>query len=689
MKNKLLAIILGIVFFIIGLITLPHYGINWDTINHLPRGQSYLHYFLTGKKDFSDMDSYVSYWQDPDNLGISSNLERETVSKRSFYQSDATTFNYFMEKDGDGHPPLSDIISSFFNYLLFNKLKVVNDIDSYRVYGLFLSAFLIGLIYYWSSSVYGPLAGTVSVLSLSLYPLFWSESHFNTEKDIPETVFWSFMFFFIWKGVKDKRWKYILLSGVFFGLALGTKLNILFSIFSLFPWLLYVLWKEYRDLKKNNFFKFIKDKVWILKSSLLAFLIGLIIFISSWPYLWPDIVARIGKVIGFYKGIGLLSNGPMVVNLLAVKWILYTTPIIILVFFIFSLIGIFFHLKGEKKDLSLLFLFWFLVPVVRAVWPGTSIYGGVRQLMEYIPAMALLSGIGASYVYDLFFKFMKNKRIKKQKMIYLILVFFVPLLIKLIKIHPNENVYFNSLIGGLSGAKEKNLPYWGFSFGSPYRQAVSWINKNAEDGSNIVFTYDLIPNVPKIWLREDLNLHNSSRSGYLGLGEYAMGLIYQGTQDRSYYDSYLEKFVDPVYEVKVDEVPILKVWKNDKEHLKEEKNELVLKNVGVKKETWGLKFDLKKEMPVWRLEISYREDGLCKPLEFGYVQLSSDDQSWERLPGVLPNDWRISSLGEQPKNGYFIEPFLGQKVRYIGLVISPEDNCLFNVKNFKISVLEE
>src|SRR5204863_172396 len=47
------------------------------------------------------------------------------------------------------------------------------------------------------------------------------------------------------------------------------------------------------------------------------------------------------------------------------------------------------------------------------------------------------------------------------------------------RLYPNENVYFNQIIGGLSGAKEKNIPYWGYNYGNVYFQGVEWLNNNA------------------------------------------------------------------------------------------------------------------------------------------------------------------------------------------------------------------
>jgi hypothetical protein len=92
--------------------------------------------------------------------------------------------------------------------------------------------------------------------------------------------------------------------------------------------------------------------------------------------------------------------------------------------------------------------------------------------MEFIPAMALVSAYGFSKA---------TKKLNYKFAIVLSILIFIPIFLKIVSIHPNENVYFNNLIGGLSGAKEKDIKYWGFSFGSPYRQAASWLNENTKD----------------------------------------------------------------------------------------------------------------------------------------------------------------------------------------------------------------
>src|SRR5258708_200998 len=284
----------------------------------------------------------------------------------------------------------------------------------------------------------------------------------------------------------------------------------------------------------------------------------------------------------------------------------------------------------------------------------------------------MLGGIGASVVI---------KKLNKKKVLIGIfgVIVFIGLVTPIAESYSNENVYFNFLVGGLSGAKAADIPSWGNSFGAAYRQAAVWIDQNVPKNGNITFIYELIPNLPRIWIRQDINLNALNRSGYLKKGEYAFTLNYEGTDNRSYYDMYLNTFLNAVYQAKVDGVPVVSVWKNDEAHLKTPWIEQQVPNVITNKREIGLQFDLNGEYKISRLDMTYNSKN-CTDLATGYFEISSDNITWKRLPGVLPDDWTITGIGAQPKDGKFIEPFVGQKVRYINFNVTPANTCL--IKNY-------
>lgn len=669
--QKKISLFLGLVFFIFGILTLPDYGINWDTVNHLPRGQIYLQYLLTGKKDYSELPVYKKYWQKPEELLLDKSQRNLKGPLRSYYQSDAYTFDWYMEIDGTGHPPLSDIISSIFNRVLFGRLKIINDIDSYRVYGVFLASILVGLIYYWVSGLYGKFAGIIAFLSLATYPLFWSESHFNTEKDVPETVYWSLFLYCIWKGFTKKNWKWILASGLLFGLALGTKFNILFSIFVILPWLLIFLKKKIFNKVNLN----------LIFAGFIAFFIGILIFISSWPFLWQDIISGAQNVFGFYKTIGTSVKfdtqftGPFGINTYPFYWIIYTTPVLILVLSFFGLISLWVDRKKDQFSTGLLFVLWFMVPIVRVMIPHSNVYGGIRQVMEYIPAMAILAGIGASKIINII-KFTWWKKLS----VFSILFSFVLIIFNLVKIHPNENAFFNILIGGLPGAKQRNIPSWGNTFGAAYRQGVVWINQNAEPNSRLAYAHGLMPDIPLIWIRPDIDTSNTYRSGFLRNGEYVIGLVYEGISNSFYFDDYLEKIVQPMYKSGIDGVTLVGVWKNGDEQIKPEYKKLnIIKNISWEKSDKNGEtiVDLNEIYTLSHLKMSYSEKG-CDLLKNGVIYLSSDNKLWIELRDKLPMDEIPPLKAIQPSKGQFYYPFVAEKARYIKISADPITSCLTN-----------
>lgn len=669
MKNNLyikIALIISTIYFAVAVATLPDYGINWDTINHLPRGQVYLHYFLTGNKTFNDLTPYLKYWQKPEDLGLSQELKAVRGPLRSYYENEAFDFNWLMKIDGEGHPPLSDILSSIFNKVLFGKLRIVNDIDAYRVYGVLLASMLVGLIYYWVAKIYGGFAGLIASLSLALYPLFFSESHFNTEKDIPETAFWSFFIYCIWNGFTKKNWKWVLVSGLFFGLALGTKFNILFASLVVVPWILTYLKRSILD----------KQNLRLIFTGLIAFFIGVIIFYGTWPYIWQDIIAGTLRFVGFYKQIGTGYNfdtrfiSLFGINTYPLLWIVYTTPIIILILTFFGIIGLFRDRKTDKYMSGLLFVLWLFVPIARVMAPHAGIYGGIRQIMEYIPAVAIIAGIGAQKVLNY-----STSKSWKYFIIGAITISYLLLGYKLYKIHPNQNVFFNKIIGGLSGAKEAKIPSWGNTFGAGYRQGFKWLNQMAEKDSKAVFAHELMPNAPLIWVRPDIKFYNTARSGFLRMGEYAISLTYDGTIGASYYDAYLENFLNPVYSSEVDGVSVVKVWKNDIEHTKDEykKQEQIYDSTWSKTSS-GVTVDLKKEYRLSHMQIKYNSPR-CNEETAGKVFLSSDNKVWNMLPEVLPTG-AIPAAGQQPSNNNLYFPFLGDKARFIKIEMGSNNSCL-------------
>lgn len=670
--NKLLLIfgaLFSLTFFLIALITLPHYNINWDEPGHYMRGQAYLRYFLFGKKDYWDLSNIDSYYQANNTIFFNPlDKEKETLSRRSIYQNDNYLFNYWF--DHKTHPPVSGIFASFSNFIFFQKLGFINDIDSYHLYVVFLASVLIGIIFTWVSREYSIFAGIVSVLSLSLYPLFLGESHFNV-KDIPEAVFYSITLLFFYEAIKLNKSKWMIFSAIFFGIAWATKFNIIFAPFIMVIWLLI-----YTKAKRPE----IKKYIHLIPAMILYLPIAFSILILSWPVLWTFPFANFMESVKFYKDIGLVTDfnvnylSILGLNTYALQWIIYTTPLATLFLMILSIIYIFKNGLSEKYSPSIFIMLWFIVPIARVTMPNANIYGGVRQIMEYIPAMSILAGIGAFYFANWVSKFLINKNHLLLLKICIVLLF-IPISLKLISLHPNEGVYFNPLIGGLRGAKEKNIPYWGESLGNPYKQGLIWINQNAKKNSKLVLTFGLKSNLPSIYIRPDIEFHNKYRGVDTRFGEYVIGLTNKNKYyNDTYYSKYLERFLKPEHVVQIDGVPILKIWKNDMEHtFPEFRNSTVFnKKAGTNFDGNTLVVDFKKILTLRKIVFKI-EDRSCKRNE-------NDIRVNSSLDGNL---WIDNGLGQQDvlaagifTNSEYIHYFPAEKVHFVKFDFLNSSSCL-------------
>ena len=651
--------------------SLSDYGVNWDEPVHFGRGQAILRFFLTGKKDYSD-------------------LEANPPVRRSFYQSDGYTYTYLESNFdapsfpiiGAGHPVVSDLLASMTNRIFYGWLGLLGDIEAYHAYSVFLSAVCVGGVVYFTGRHYGIFAGVVAGLSLFLYPLFLGESRFNI-KDPAEAVYYALTVLTFFWGVTKNRWPWILLSSLFAGLAFGTKLNIVFLALSLILWI-FLLW--FNKVRIHGIKVFVhKQKALLISFFSFPIVIGILYF-GTWPMLWEDPIRRFLYNLSYYKTVGIGEYQPDFIttfgfNTYAMQWIVYTTPVVILFFAIIGIVWTILQGRREKYKTSLFLFFWFLVPIIRVSLPSTSIYGGVRQIMEYIPPMAMLAGVGAGFLIKIYKNYTRYKHYKDYSFLLqvLILLSFIPITLKMISMHPNESVYFNPIIGGLAGARERNIPGWGNSLGSTYRQGVRWINAHAEEGAKVAMAFELLSSIPKSDFRPDIKYSNLYRSGQKREGEYIIGITHQGDAARYLNYRYVQNFLVPLYQVVVDGVPLLKVWKNDIEHTIPSiiQDTHAITGIEVKRIGDKIIVEFPHVVRLTKLSLFFNERDDCTLPEEGQLFMSVDGQSWSQsAAGNLLESASYVWFKHHSEKGKLMYLFAADYLRYLKFTGIYEATCL-------------
>lgn len=706
-----LAIFPSLVFLFIGIWALPDYGMNWDEPTHFMRGQAYLHYFLTGEKDYKSLPPYPRLDPEcklsPKNCSVSpggpfdlseyqGNITYEEAVfenqpmlfsfKRSYYQSDTHTFNEFIAME-EGHPPLGGILAALTNKVFYQHLHLLGDIESYHLFEV-LAAFIIvagvSILVYYN---YGVFPAFVAGTALALYPLFFGESHLNI-KDPPLVSFFGLTIIAFYFGIVKNRWILIILSAIFGGLAMGIKFNIVFLPFIIGPWLPFYLITQLLKSKKFWLSKFIHNNWKVLLSIFLFPFVFALTFYALWPFLWPDPINNFLKIVSFYRQIGVGTPHELAGYLIRgwntypAVWIAYTTPIPVLILAVVGIVGSVWSLVFQRKHLSLLLLLWLFVPILRVSWPGSSIYGGVRQIMEYIPAMAALSGVGAFYLIMISQKLWGSLFVRKfTSLAIIIALLFV--VYEVVVIHPNQNVYFNQLVGGLSGAREKDIPYWGNSYGNVYQQGIKWLNENAEPGAKLGFPISTGGNLARVKLRPDIHYWNAHWSGPNMGGEYEMELDFDWGPKEWYSYAYYDTFVNPVYVAQVDGVPLLKIWKNDFEHTKPEyREEIDYRIVEKTTESGQLIIDLGQVVALTRIVVEHSTLE-CEPQRGGFMETSEDRVNWKRDPETIAAPQVPVNVNGWDEDT-FVFMFAGRRARFININTQMENSCI--LKDPKITV---
>jgi 4-amino-4-deoxy-L-arabinose transferase-like glycosyltransferase len=200
------------------------------------------------------------------------------------------------------HPPLAKFVFGAAHALFHDALGVLGSLDAARAGNALFAAVLALTMVLWTWRALGPLASLSGVLLLSTLPRFFFHSEVAT-LDVPvATMVLVVTALFSW--ARDRFGRGIVV-GVVFGLACLTKLNAPFAALTLTAFSLLERWRAFgvdvgdgTDASPSARPQLrLPAPPW----SLLAMaVVGPLVFVVGWPWLWHDTVARIGAYVAFH-----------------------------------------------------------------------------------------------------------------------------------------------------------------------------------------------------------------------------------------------------------------------------------------------------------------------------------------------------------------------------------------------------
>jgi hypothetical protein len=226
----------------------------------------------------------------------------------------------------------------------------------------------------------------------------------------------------------------------------------------------------------------------------------------TWPFLWPSPISR------YLESVILMSNFPWTGRVLfnghlyrpdqlpfeylpVLINIQFTEPALALFY-----IGFFASLRktlgGKVPADALLFVMMSLIlPLAGPFFFRTPLYDNFRQLLFLTPPAFVMGGYG--------FEVVTNKLRLRSVLAMLIILCALPGIYSILKLHPYQYIYYNSLVGGVNGAARRfELDYWRTS----YREIALQVNERASLKANIYVLGAPFSYLP--YNRSDLTVEN-------------------------------------------------------------------------------------------------------------------------------------------------------------------------------------
>lgn len=467
-KQSLLRLIpwfLGVMTFLLVASTASNYGLGWDEPN-------YFHASDLEIRWIADFGQNLLKGQ------LGNSLDDDIIKAAWYWQP------YYVP-----HPPFSRIVSGLTKVIFFPML---DKFTAYRAAPALFFALLATVMYVWMASVFDRPTGLFAALTLVLMPNLFGLAHFALT-DIPLTALWFLATYCFWRGLKSWRWSVLL--GIVWGLALATK----FPAFLIpIPLLIWAHLYHRRDYANNLF--------------AMVFL-SPTVMVSCQPYLWHQTLPRLATFLydSVSRGFRPETNFPIFFfgeyyTTSTVPWyypFFMTAVTIPETILLLSLIGVItiFWLKPQREIIAL-FLVNAGFVLVTGLFPGAVLHDVTRLML---PAMPFAAGLASCSFYVLV-RYLTEGRQRitaiqriagfRAKVIggLSFLLLFPPAL-DLFVYHPYELSYYNRLVGGIKGAYEGGLEvtYFMEAFTPGFLQYVNQkIPRNAAINasfSNFMFEY--------------------------------------------------------------------------------------------------------------------------------------------------------------------------------------------------------
>jgi 4-amino-4-deoxy-L-arabinose transferase-like glycosyltransferase len=464
LANRVMAAcLLGFLTVVLLTATAPDAGLTWDEPAYIAASKSYVEWF-----------------------GELATHPGEALSAQGVRQS--------WELNHE-HPPLDKIWSGFV-WLLARP--VFDDLTAHRLGNILLVGTLVALLYLQVGAEFGSIAGLASVGALLVMPRFFFHAHLAA-LDVPAAVTMFAVVVLFWRSYGRPGWKWSLVLGIAWGLALATKINAIFVMPLLGLWTL------------------IFHRRWYLIVRLVVMgLIGGPLSLLLWPWLYHDSAHRLIDYLAFVT-VKHWKIGQWYLNRfwMPPPWhfpFVMTIAVVPLTLTALYMLGVWRVVRcGRAQVAGWLFILGALFAWLPLTTGKSMVYDNERLFMPAFPNLAALAGIGLAGMIGGARRVARSigrPRVTAPLALAVAGAAFVPPVAGAAAIYPHLLSYYSSVVGGLPGATRLGLEstYWC----ETYADALPYLNAHAKVG-DLVWVEDYSHDVMLYYqmqgrLRSDLRI---------------------------------------------------------------------------------------------------------------------------------------------------------------------------------------
>lgn len=414
--------------------------------------------------------------------------------------------------------PFFEIINYNFSVSMIDAFRM-DPVIAFHILLIITAATGLYFFFRFTSLFFGDRVALFASAFWILHPILFAHSQYNS-KEIPVLTGFIIALYLLSRGFFEQKIWWIAGAGAVFGLALATRIDVLFLLPVFFlAYGIFLLFELKTDTQKEWSDRLKKDAL-----SGLAFLGTAVLFLyAAWPALWKNPGFFFEAVRYFlhhgWPGHVLYFGNAYTGSALPWHYALFhfaaTTSVIVIALAVYGLVIAFRKISsGESLYAHWLIFFWIFIRLAVGLFPRSVKYDGVRHFMLIIPPMLILAGIGLDNLLKYLekrFQLAGERKIKTYSGV--IFAVFAWLLIEFFWIFPFGGSYYNEIARAAAGPhieKKFDFEYWGAS----YRQGMDWLNTNAAPNSSfcVPIAEHLISYYP---VRADLSFDCSDKTNYL------------------------------------------------------------------------------------------------------------------------------------------------------------------------------